>query len=506
MNRKFVLAIGLLAASSPVMAAGPEPSQAPLAALQTAADNPVLVWDEAVLHGIRAGKPGPTVAARALAVAHTAMFDAWTAYDAVAVPTISRKGWRRPASERTDANKAEAVSYAGYRAVVDLFPSQTAYYDSLFTQQGYAPQDGTMDPATARGVGNSAAAAVLTSRHADGSNQLGNLAPGAYSDYTGYVAVNTPTFVADPNHWQPLAVLSGNTVVTQVYTTPHWGLVTPFALPSGSALRPPGPPLYPDPKYKQDADEILAISAALTDREKMSAEYFADGPNSEFPPGHWALFGQFVSRRDHHGLDDDVKMFFALGNAVMDAGICAWDAKRHYDYVRPVTAIRFLYRGQQVEGWGGPGVGTATMLGENWRPYQIPSVFTPPFPEFFSGHSVFSAAGATILARFTGSDAFGYSVTLPAGSSRAEPGFVPAADLTFSWDTFTAAANDAGMSRRYGGIHFPTGDLAGRAAGRVVGEIVWEKATTYIEGTAERAEVVPGRRGGPKPPPVLVRP
>jgi hypothetical protein len=491
--------------------AGPRPGEA-LTPQQTSpfasalpSDNAVLVWDEAILHGIRATKAGPTLGARAIAIAHTAIFDAWSAYDATSVPTIPRRGWRRPPAERSDSNKAEAVAYAGYRAAVDLFPSEADYYASLFAQQGYAPGDMTTDPATARGVGNAAAAAVLEFRHHDGSNQLGDLAPGAYSDYTSYRAVNTPFTVNDPNHWQPLAIVVGNSVQTQSYTTPQWGLVTPFALPSGSALRPVnGPPQYPDPEYKVQADEVLNYSANLTDRQKVQAEYWADGPTSEFPPGHWALFAQYVSRRDGHSLDDDVKMFFALGNALLDASICAWDAKRAFDYVRPVTAIRFLYRGQTVQGWGGPGAGTVSMLGENWRPYQVPTVVTPPFPEFCSGHSIFSAAGAQILATFTGSDSFGYSVTLAAGSSAGEPGIVPAQPVTFSWPTFSAAADDAGMSRRYGGIHFRSGDLTARAAGRIVGAIVWQKAKSYIDGSAVRAEVVTIRRA-PEKPPVLDR-
>jgi hypothetical protein len=469
----------------------------------TAADNPVLVWDNAILQAVRTVKPGPTVVARALAVAHTAMFNAWSAYDDVAVPTILRPGWRRPPAERTLANKEEAISYAGYRAAVDLFPTLQSSFDDLLLQYGYTPVDRTTDLSLARGVGNTAASDVIAFRHKDGSNQLGG-----YADTTGYVPVNSPILVTDPNRWQPLNVLSstGNGVVTQRFTTPQWGLVTPFALSSGDALRPPGPPAYPDPRYKEEADEIVAISANLTDEQKMQAEYFADGPNSEFPPGHWALFAQFVSRRDAHSIDDDAKLFFALGNAVLDAGISAWDAKRLYDSERPVTAIRFLYKGQLIQGWGGPGAGTVTMLGENWLPYQLPTVVTPPFPEFFSGHSVFSAAGAQVLASFTGSDTFGYSVTFAAGSSKAEPGIVPATDLTFFWPTFSDAADAAGMSRRYGGIHFRTGDLTGRTLGRVIGALAWAKAKSYFDGTAYPEPVVPPADRNPHPTRVLIRP
>ena len=111
--------------------------------------------------------------------------------------------------------------------------------------------------------------------------------------------------------------------------------------------------------------------------------------------------------------------------------------------MRPVTAIHFLFAGQEVLAWAGPGLGTRRIGGEEWRPYLA----TPPFPEFTSGHSTFSSAAAEVLARFTGSDRFGASVTISAGSSRVEPGTTPAADVTLSWPTFTDAAVQAGRSR-----------------------------------------------------------
>ena len=157
-----------------------------------------------------------------------------------------------------------------------------------------------------------------------------------------------------------------------------------------------------------------------------------------------------------------------MTNALLDAGIAAWDAKRAYDSPRPITAIRFLFARQPVRAWAGPNHGTRVIDGADWRPYQADSFLTPPFPEYVSGHSTFSAAAAEILARFTGSDAFGVSATRPAGSSLFEPGAAPAADVTLRWETFSAAADEAGLSRRYGGTHFEAGDLAGRSGGRSV--------------------------------------
>ncbi|MBV8705825.1 MAG: vanadium-dependent haloperoxidase, partial [Acidobacteriaceae bacterium] len=177
-------------------------------------------------------------------------------------------------------------------------------------------------------------------------------------------------------------------------------------------------------------------------------------------------------------------MFFALTNAIFDAGIVAGDAKRAFDSVRPATSIPYLFQGQQIRAWGGPGKSTITMDGRFWIPYQVSTFPTPAFPEYISGHSTFSAAGAQVLLLFTGSDQFGDSVTLPAGSSNIEPGITPANPVTLYWNTFTDAANQAGISRRYGGIHFKAGDYAGRAAGRIVGYQAWIKAWCLWKGRA----------------------
>jgi hypothetical protein len=178
-------------------------------------------------------------------------------------------------------------------------------------------------------------------------------------------------------------------------------------------------------------------------------------------------------------------MFFVLTNAILDAGIAAWDAKRAYDSVRPVTAIPFLYKGKKIRAWGGPGKGTVEMDGSRWIPYQPATFPTPPFPEYVSGHSTYSAAAARILALWTGSDRFEGTATFPAGSSKIEPGLTPAHPVVLKWDTFTDAANEAGTSRRIGGIHFRRADFAGRLLGRLVASQAWSKAQSYFEGTAK---------------------
>jgi hypothetical protein len=449
-------------------------------------DSVVVRWDEAALEAVRHAHFGPPMVARALAIVDTSMYDAWAAYDGVAVGTQLGGTLRRPQGERTLANKERAVSVAAYRALVDLFPSEQPLSDDLMQQLGLDPADQSTDITTAVGIGNVAAAAVLASRHHDGSNQLGDLASGAYSDYTGYQPVNTPYQVNDPNHWQPLLVTdSMGEAKTQQFVAPQWGLVTPFALTSGAQFRPAAVPnLYPGTGYEQQIQEVIDYSANLTDERKVIVEYWADGPGTEQPPGHWAAFAQWVSRRDSHTIDDDVKMFFAVTNALLDVSIAVWDCKRAFDYVRPITAIRFLMAGQQIRAWGGPYRGTQTILGEQWQAYQTSAVPTPAFPEFSSGHSGFSAAAAEVLRSYTGSDAFGYSVTIKAGMSRVEPGAVPASDTTLAWPTFSDAADQAGISRRYGGIHFKEGDLQSRAMGRKVGAQAWIKAQRYFAGSA----------------------
>ena len=467
-----------------------------LAGTHRLANNVAVQWSNAALQGDRDSKLGAPMIARTLAIVHTCMYDAWAAYDDHAVGTQLGGALRRPPIERTLENKERAISYAAYRAVTDVLRVDTeSVYEPLMKQLGYDPNDRSVDIETPTGIGNVACAAVLEFRHHDKSNQLGDLAPGPYSDWTGYIPKNKASSVpvraavSDPNHWQPLSyVNSAGDWVTQEFMGAQWGKVIPFALTEGNEFRSLatsfGPAFYGSSEYQAQADELVEMSAALTERQKMIAEYWLDGPNSEQPPGHWNLFGQFVSARDRHSLDDDVKMFFALSNAIFDAGIACWDMKRTFDSVRPVTAIPMLFRGKMIRSWGGIDKGPVNMDGSDWIPYQHASFPTPPFPDYPSGHSTYSAAAAYILAAWTGRDRFGASVTLAPGSSKIEPGHTPSHPVVLSWATFTDAANEAGLSRRYGGIHFRRADSAGRQLGRLVGSKVWIKAQSYFVGTA----------------------
>jgi hypothetical protein len=520
------------AASFPVNGCPEDPKKQP----PCSGDDAVVLWNDQLLDVIRAypKETGPTITARALGVLHTATYDAWAAYDPTA--KVTRPDGPAQQQANTLANKKEAISYAAYRVLIDLFPPDsfpsTGVYQTpdvlLRTinpppNQPYDPNNTTLaspnDTAAApAAVGNLAAKAVLDYRHNDGSNQLGNDSKGTlgvpYSDTTGYKPVNDWNKVTDPWRWQPLCVLTADGVAAksppirdssasscadgtettpshyalQKALTPQWGNVIPFSAGLMSTLPylVPGPPKNSDGTYSTtDIATALADTSNLSDASKAKAEYWADGPRTEFPPGHMGVFAQFICRKKGNNLDSDTKLFFMLGNAMMDASIAAWwyKYKPEYDFVRPVTAIREYYKNDPngITSWLGPNKGFGTVPSQQWMPYQQLTVVTPPFPEYVSGHSTFSAAGATLLSMANGGDTFGGSITIKAGSSKFESN-TPAVDVPLSWPTFSDASDEAGMSRRYGGIHFYSGDIHGRGVGRQVAQYVYSTAQNYIKG------------------------
>ncbi|GCL45597.1 vanadium-dependent haloperoxidase [Microcystis aeruginosa] len=480
-------------------------------------------WIGAATQGVRNQPQGPTVASRLYGILGTAMYDAWSAYEATPISTVLGDTLQRPTSENTQANKQEAISFAAYRVLTELLPTQTANLTARMNSLGYNPNNTSTDTTTAAGIGNTIAATLMNARRNDGSNQLNG-----YVDTIGYSTPNTPTQVVDIELWTPESVPIDSGSALQRYLTPHWGTVQSFSLTDNAQYRPPeiirfllDPNASADlqagtitrgdgtvvpisaalvgvdinPAFIQQAVDVVAFSANLTDEQKLIAEFWEDGPGTPFPPGTWMEFGQDISQRDNNTLDEDVQLFFALGNAVMDAGIATWEAKLSYNSARPVRVIRELGRlgligtdsnGDgvfEINAWGGPGLGTITIPATQFLTYQNPfGAPSPPFAEYTSGHSAFSAAGAEILRLFTGSDDFGGSVTFAPGTSAFEPGITPGSPVTLSWDTFSEAAGEAGISRRYGGIHFLDGDIQGRILGRNVGGSVWNRSQFFING------------------------
>ena len=289
------------------------------------------------------------------------------------------------------------------------------------------------------------------------------------------------------------------------------------------------------------------------DYTRVLAEFWADGPDSETPPGHWFVIANAVA--DHEKLERrlggegplldalewDVKTYFTLGGAMHDAAIAAWGLKGWYDYVRPISAIRYMAgRGQssdpalpswspeglplvegaielvgpddplagedgahvgkvKVRAWRGPGhvadpatdaAGVGWILAERWWPYQRPTFVTPPFAGYVSGHSTYSRAAAEVLGALTGDPFF------PGGMSEFEipaNDFLffergPSVDMVLQWATYRDAADQCSLSRIWGGIHPPADDIPGRLIGARIGKDAFAHARSWFEGRCPRTD------------------
>ncbi len=429
----------------------------------------------------------PTIISRQMAIAVTAMYDAWAAYDQRAVGTRFKGALRRPAAEHTPANKEKAIAHAMYRALVDLFPADREWLADQMRREGHDPNDDSTDRSTPVGIGNLVAEALIAYRSVDGANQGGATAGSdgePYSDYTGYAPINPVDGpVVDPDRWQPIpfTMPDGSRKVLG-YLTPHWHLVKPFALERADQFRPGPPPKVSSPELARDVAEVMAFNAGLGPEQKAIVEFMRDGPRSTGQSGHWLQFAQDVSRRDGYDLDKDVKLFFAVANTAFDAFIAAWDSKRAYDSARPWTLIRVMHKDEEIAGWLGACQNSAQIPADRWHPYSPPQFVTPPFPGYVSGHSAVSGACAKMLELFTGSDRYG-------AWYRHKPGVYTEADcagaeVTLRMPTFSATAEMAGLSRIMGGYHIRSDNSAGLELGRTVATFSWPKYQAYFDGTA----------------------
>jgi hypothetical protein len=447
----------------------------------------------------------PTIGSRNLAIVVTAMYDAWASYDAKAVGTRLGDKLRRPANERTNANKEKAIAFAVTRVLLDMYPDDAAWIIKRVRKEGIDPDDSSTDVTTPQGIGNVSAKQLLEYRHHDGSNQLGDEVGSIgkpYSDWTYYKPINPPDEIIDPDRWQPIPFDDGKGgKITLGFLTPHWYRVKPFALERTDQFRPGPPPKVGSEQLKKDVDECIAVNADLTVEQKAIVEFMRDGPKSTGQSGHWLTFAKAVSRRDKNDIDRDVKLFFAVGNVCFDAFLSCWETKRHYDSSRPWTLVRHYYKGKTVKCWGGPGKGVIDMPAEQWHPYSPSTFITPPFPGYTSGHSTVSAAASKMLELFTGSDHFGDVEKRKAGALT-EPGYeckfimmrdgkLPpnhdklTCDVALALPTFKATAEMAAISRLWGGYHIRTDNEVGLDVGRKIAEYEWPKIQTYFDGTAK---------------------
>jgi hypothetical protein len=501
---------------------------------------------------------------------------------------------------------AYRVLTARFIKAVGADKSLTEFAD-LMDALSYPTAITTTDGDTAAAVGNRIAKTVLDYEIADGSNEANGYAATDYKPVNPPLIVALPEIkMVDPNRWQPLQIeylVSQNGVVlpsgVQTAVGPHWGHVTSFGIPEGG---PAGVPFDPGPQprlgdpttdvlFKTQAVEVIRDSSLLDvaneamvdispgqigantlgsndgrgrttnpitgrpyapetvragDFYRAIAEFWADGPSSETPPGHWNVIANAVSdalapnlRVGGTGpvvdrLQWDVKLYLALNGAVHDAAIAAWGLKGRYDGTRPISMIRYMASlGQSTdpslaaynkEGLplvpglielitkektapGGPMVllaghegkiavrawdrntadpsaaRAAWILGTTWMPYQLSTFVTPSFQGYISGHSTFSRAAAEVMTGITGSEYFpgGLSEwTVKAGSFRIAMG--PSADVTLEWATYYDAADQAGQSRLFGGIHVQADDFTGRIVGSTCGKDAWALAQRYYAG------------------------
>ena len=447
--------------------------------------------------------PRPTILSRTMAIVLTAMYDAWAAYDDVAVGTRLGASLRRPAAERTQENRVTAIAYAVYRALLFVYPDDAGWIRDQFRARGYDPDDATTDPATPQGIGNAVAEALSAYRRGDGANQTGG-EPGGdgkpYSDYTGYAPRNSPGQVTDPLRWMPIPFSDGKGgTYSPGFLTAQWGRVKPFALESSDQFRSPEPPAWGSEQLVREIEEVARVNADLTLEQKTIVEFMREGPRSTGQSGHWLQFAQDVSRRDRHTLDQDVKLFFAVSNVVMDAFIACWEGKSFYDTGRPYWWVRMQYEGREIDGWAGPGRGVARIAAAQWQPYS-PDIFpTPPFPGYPSGHATASGAGARMLELFTGSDRYG-TVAIQQAGAMTEPlatsaqmqgrNGAPAEDVPASKEvrlflpSFTATAEMGAESRLWGGYHIRADNERGLILGRKIAMYSWPKYQAYFNGTA----------------------
>jgi hypothetical protein len=376
-------------------------------------------WNAAALQAIRGYRTTPPAASRGLAILHISIYDA--------VNGISRRHepYLVPSTVPAGISKEAAASAAAHTVLTALFPTNAPMFDALHAATLAGIRNG---PLKAKGVawGREVAAKVMQARANDGST----------------VAV-TPLPPSAPGDWVPTPPANAP------YLLPQWGSVMPFAMASSTQFRPAGPPALDSEKYAADFNEVKAlggmVSALRTEDQTQIARFWADGAGTETPPGHWNHIAQDVGAALGNSLEENARLFALMNIAMADAAICAWDAKYHYHNWRPVTAIR------NAADDGNP----ATEPDATWSSL----IGTPPFPDYVSGHSTFSAAAATVLALFYGTD----DVAFTTGSD-----FMPGVMRSFG--SFSAAAEEAGMSRVYGGIHFKFASDDGLEGGMKIGQ------------------------------------
>lgn len=380
----------------------------------------VVEWNNALLESIRTENSHPCVASRALAIVHGAMYDA-------AANIAGEKAFYSREPAPVDANLRVALSSAAYTASTNLYPSRTGAFAKLYRKL-LAEEGESENRARSIRYGSAVADAWIGWRAADASSgtriYVPKTEPGAWR--------RTPPFNRPPE-------------------MQNWARVRPFVLESGSQFRPPGPPELGSKEYAEELELLKrmggAKSSERTAEQTEIAKFWSDFSYTVTPPGHWNQIAQEVAEVKKFSLTEKVRLFATLNIILSDVAIACWDAKYAFNYWRPVTAIQaaendFNEQTQAVKDW-------------------MPLLNTPAFPEYVSGHSAFSAAGAVVLAKFNGDDVVDFRV--------------PSDSLPGKWRGYQSlwqCADEVSQSRLYGGIHFPSALEDGLAMGRRIAEHV----------------------------------
>lgn len=386
--------------------------------------NVILDWNTTLLNAIRAESTAPPMAARAMAMAHTAAFDAVNAIDGTHEHYAFTTGGVAPGTVRE-----AAAAGAMHRVLSSLFSTQQAMFDAALnsTLSGLGGGAGVTNGLA---LGHAAGDAMLALRSTDGS---GATPP----PYTGGNGVG---------QWRPTP--AGN----QPGALPHWKDVTPFAMSSGDQFRGAAPPAITSSAYTTAYNEVKSLGAAnsatRTQDQTNIALFWIDGPGTATPPGHMLRIASTIAQQQNLSVSDSARLFALLGLAVADAGVAAWDNKYTHSFWRPLTGI------QEGDADGNPDT-----AGD---PAWTPLIPTPNHPTYTSGHSTFSAAGASVLENFFGTASFNFI-------DSSETAGVPDRAFTSVWD----AANEAGVSRIYGGIHWSFDNVEGLACGDGIGDWVF---------------------------------
>jgi len=404
-------------------------SCAALSLLTTAVADPVLDWNNASLNSIRAEKTNPPKASRSLAIAHLTLFETLNGIQRDFHPYYVQQ------MAPVGASREAALAAAGQTTLLALYPNQGTNINPVAEAQLAAVAAG---PAKDAGLawGAAVAQALLALRAQDGSNNNVPYTPGT-----------------QPGDWQPSSPANAASLL------PGWGQVIPFAMTSGDQFRPQLPPSVTNSAYSFEFNTVKLYgdvnSTTRTADQTQVAWFWADGAGTYTPPGHWNSIAQTVAASRGNTTAQNARLFALLNIGLADAAISCWDAKYTYNYWRPITAIR------SAETDGNP----ETAPDPAWTPL----IATPPFPEYTSGHSTFSRTAATILAMFYGTDSISFTI-----GSEDLPG------VTRSFSGFSAAADESGISRIYGGIHWPSGNLQGQGCGYLLGQLVTRNFLTPL--------------------------